>query len=104
VLKFIDDEDAVVDPWLADQLAVPFAISGGGGRLQTSEVTSHLETVADVLRRFGVAAVVWGRRGGPGGLAVGPDAVERAAGSDPIERVRTAPDRAGAIDPRPDRP
>jgi RNA 3'-terminal phosphate cyclase (ATP) len=87
-LRFIDDEEAVVDPWLADQLAVPLAISGGGGRLLTSEVTPHLETVADVLRRFGVPALVWGRRGGPGGLAVGPD----AAG------------RAGAIDPSSDRP
>ncbi len=82
-LKFIDDEEAVVDPWLADQLAVPLAISGAGGQLRTSEVTSHLETVADVLRRFGVPALVWGRRGGPGGLAVGPDAVERAAAIDP---------------------
>jgi RNA 3'-terminal phosphate cyclase (ATP) len=71
VLKFIEDEEAVVDPWLADQLAVPFAVAGGGGRLQTSEVTSHLETVAAVLRRFGVPAETWGRRGGPGGLEVG---------------------------------
>jgi RNA 3'-terminal phosphate cyclase (ATP) len=71
VLKFIEDEEAVVDPWLADQLAVPLAVAGGGGRLQTSEVTSHLETVAAVLRRFGVPAETWGRRGGPGGLAVG---------------------------------
>ena len=70
-LKFIEDEEAVVDPWLADQLAVPLAVAGGGGRLQTSEVTSHLETVAAVLRRFGVPAETWGRRGGPGGLAVG---------------------------------
>jgi RNA 3'-terminal phosphate cyclase (ATP) len=88
VLKFVEDEEAVVDPWLADQLAVPLAVSRGGGRLRTSEVTSHLETVADVLCRFGVPAVVWGRRGGPGGLAVGPDA---ASG-------------AGAIDPHPERP
>jgi RNA 3'-terminal phosphate cyclase (ATP) len=71
VLKFIEDEEAVVDPWLADQLAVPLAVAGGGGRLQTSEVTSHLETVAAVLRRFGVPAETWGRRGGPGGLVVG---------------------------------
>ena len=33
VLKFIDDEEAVVDPWLADQMAVPLALAGGGGRL-----------------------------------------------------------------------
>jgi len=71
VLKFIEDEEAVVDPWLADQLALPLAIAGGGGRLQTSEVTSHLETVAAVLRQFGVPASTWGRRGGPGGLEVG---------------------------------
>jgi len=71
VLKFIDDEEAVVDPWLADQLAVPLALAGGGGRLQTSEVTSHLETVAAVLRQFGLRAETWGRKGGPGGLAVG---------------------------------
>jgi RNA 3'-terminal phosphate cyclase (ATP) len=71
ILKFIDDEEAVVDPWLADQMAVPLALACGGGRLQTSEVTSHLETAALVLRRFGVPAETWGRRGGPGGLEVG---------------------------------
>ena len=71
ILKFIDDEEAVVDPWLADQMAVPLALAGGGGQLQTSEVTAHLETVAAVLRRFGVPAETWGRRGGPGGLSVG---------------------------------
>jgi RNA 3'-terminal phosphate cyclase (ATP) len=70
-LRFLEDEEAVVDPWLADQLAVPLALAGGGGRLQTSEVTSHLETVAGVLRRFGFAAETWGRRGGPGGFSVG---------------------------------
>ena len=40
VLKFIDDEEAVVDPWLADQMAVPLALAGGGGRL--ADVRSHL--------------------------------------------------------------
>jgi RNA 3'-terminal phosphate cyclase (ATP) len=71
VLRFLDDEEAAVDPWLADQLAVPFAVAGGGGRLTTSEVTSHLETVASVVRAFGIEARTWGRRGGPGGLEVG---------------------------------
>ena len=70
VLRFLDDEEACVDPWLADQLAVPLALAGGGGRLTTSEVTLHLETVAAVLRQFGIAATTWGRRGGPGGLEV----------------------------------
>jgi RNA 3'-terminal phosphate cyclase (ATP) len=70
-LRFIEDEEAAVDPWLADQLAVPIALAGGGGRVQTSEVTSHLETVARVLRQFGFVAETWGRLGGPGGLSVG---------------------------------
>jgi RNA 3'-terminal phosphate cyclase (ATP) len=71
LLRFLGDEEAAVDPWLADQLAVPLALAGGGGRLATSEVTSHLETVAAVLRAFGVEAHAFGRRGGPGGLEVG---------------------------------
>ncbi len=70
LLGFLDEEEACVDPWLADQLAVPLALAGGGGRLTTSEVTLHLETAAAVLRRFGIAARTWGRRGGPGGLEV----------------------------------
>jgi RNA 3'-terminal phosphate cyclase (ATP) len=71
VLRFLEDEEAAVDPWLADQLAVPLALAGGGGRVTTSEVTAHLETVASVVRAFGVDARCWGRRGGPGGLEVG---------------------------------
>ncbi len=71
LLRFLEQEEACVDPWLADQLAVPLALAGGGGKVATSEVTLHLETVADVLRRFGVSAATWGRRGGPGGLEVG---------------------------------
>jgi RNA 3'-terminal phosphate cyclase (ATP) len=71
LLRFLELEEASVDPWLADQLAVPIAVAGGGGRLTTSEVTLHLETVAEVLRLFGIPASTWGRRGGPGGLEVG---------------------------------
>jgi RNA 3'-terminal phosphate cyclase len=71
LLRFLEDDAAVVDPWLADQLAVPLAAGRGGGRLFTSEVTSHLATVADVLGLFGVPARSFGRRGGPGGLEVG---------------------------------
>jgi RNA 3'-terminal phosphate cyclase (ATP) len=71
LLRFLGDEEAAVDPWLADQLAVPMALAGGGARLVTSELTSHLETVAAVLRRFGFDARSFGRRGGPGGLEVG---------------------------------
>lgn len=69
VLAFLEAEGAV-DPQLADQLAVPLALSGGGGSVSTPEVTRHLETVAQVLSLFGVPARTWGRRGGPGGLEV----------------------------------
>ena len=31
LLRFLDDEEAVVDPWLADQLAVPLALAGRRG-------------------------------------------------------------------------
>ena len=71
LLKFLDDDDGAVDPHLADQLVVPLALAGGGGRVTTSEVTSHLETVADVVSRFGIPARTWGRRGGAGGVEVG---------------------------------
>jgi RNA 3'-terminal phosphate cyclase (ATP) len=70
LLRFLDEEGAV-DPFLADQLAVPLALAGGGGRVTTSAVSAHLETVAAVVSSFGVPARTWGRRGGPGGLEVG---------------------------------
>jgi RNA 3'-terminal phosphate cyclase (ATP) len=71
LLRFIGEEEAVVDPLLADQLAVPLAVARGGGRAVTSEVSVHLETVVAVLKQFGVPAETWGRPGGPGGLEVG---------------------------------
>jgi RNA 3'-terminal phosphate cyclase (ATP) len=70
LLRFLEEEGAV-DPQLADQLAVPLALSGGLGRVTTCEVTRHLETVAEVVSVFGIPAATWGRRGGPGGLEVG---------------------------------
>jgi RNA 3'-terminal phosphate cyclase (ATP) len=69
LLRFLEGEGAV-DPHLADQLAVPMALAGGG-RVTTSEVTNHLQTVAAVLSQFGVLARTWGRLGSPGGLEVG---------------------------------
>ena len=69
VLKFLEGE-AAVDPFLADQLALPLALAGCGGRIATSEVTRHLETVVAVLRLFGWKAETWGRHGGPGGVEV----------------------------------
>jgi RNA 3'-terminal phosphate cyclase (ATP) len=69
LLRFLDEEGAV-DPHLADQLAVPMALADGGGRVTTPEVTRHLETVAEVLRVFGIPAETWGRRGAHGGIEV----------------------------------
>ena len=71
LLRFLGDEEAVVDPCLADQLALPLAVAGGGGRLLTSEVTLTSRRWPRSLRRFGIPAETWGRRGGPGGLPVG---------------------------------
>ncbi len=70
LLKQLAGEGAV-DSRLADQLAVPLALSGVGGRVSTLQVTRHLETVAGLLSVFGVPTRTWGRRGGPGGLDVG---------------------------------
>jgi RNA 3'-terminal phosphate cyclase (ATP) len=70
VLRFLD-EGAAVDPHLADQLAVPAAVSGLGARIVTGEVTRHLETVAMVLGAFGIPARVEGQRGRPGVFEVG---------------------------------
>jgi RNA 3'-terminal phosphate cyclase (ATP) len=69
LLKFLGGEGAV-DPHLADQLAVPLALGGKGGRVTTTEVSLHLETVAEIVSLFGIPARTWGRRGGPGGLEV----------------------------------
>ncbi len=68
LLKFLNGEGAV-DPHLADQLVVPLALSGGG-RVSTSTVTAHLETVAEVVSAFGIPARTWGRRGGVGGIEI----------------------------------
>ena len=73
LLKFLGGEGAV-DPHLADQLAVPMALSGKGGRVTTTEVSLHLETVAEIMSLFGIPARTFGRRGGPGGLEVGAPA------------------------------
>jgi RNA 3'-terminal phosphate cyclase (ATP) len=68
LLRFLESEGAT-DPHMADQLALPLAV-GGGGRVSTSEVTRHLETVASVLRLFGCSVRTWGRLGSPGGIEV----------------------------------
>jgi RNA 3'-terminal phosphate cyclase (ATP) len=71
LLRFLEGTGAV-DAHMADQLAVPLALARGGGRVTTDEVTSHLETVAQIVTLFGIRAEVSGRRGGPGALEVAP--------------------------------
>jgi RNA 3'-terminal phosphate cyclase (ATP) len=71
LLRFLENEGAV-DEHLADQLALPLALSGRGGRVTTDAVTAHLQTVAGVLGQFGFGARTFGRPGGPGGLEVDP--------------------------------
>jgi RNA 3'-terminal phosphate cyclase (ATP) len=71
MLRFLEDEEAsAVDAHLADQLVVPLCLSGGGGRITTSEVTAHLETVAQVATLFGFTVTVTGRAGTPGQIEV----------------------------------
>ena len=51
MLKFLAT-DGAVDRWLSDQLLLPLACAGQPSVLRTSEVTTHLLTNADVIRRF----------------------------------------------------
>ncbi|MDJ0892631.1 MAG: RNA 3'-terminal phosphate cyclase [Gammaproteobacteria bacterium] len=44
--------DAVVDPWLVEQLLIPLTLADGPSSLRTSEVTAHLLTNAEVIRLF----------------------------------------------------
>ncbi len=66
----------------------PWPSRGAGDGVTTPEVTVHLETVATVLRRFGVEAATWGRRGGPG----------RTGGSAMVN-ARTRHRAPGVVDP-----
>ena len=69
LLAFLEAEGGV-DGHAADQLAVPLALARGGGRVTTSEVTRHLQTVVQILGLFGVGARVEGLLGGHGVLEV----------------------------------
>jgi RNA 3'-terminal phosphate cyclase (ATP) len=51
-LKAFLATDGAVDRWLADQLLLPMAIAGRASALRTAEVTGHLLTNAEVIRRF----------------------------------------------------
>lgn len=57
LLRFLAT-DGAVDRWLADQLLLPLAFAGRPSALRTSEVTTHLLTNADVIRKFLPAQIV----------------------------------------------
>ena len=81
LLKLLDG-NAAVDPYLADQLAVPLAVAGCGGRIATAAVSRQLATVVSVLAQFGFDARLSGREGAPGLLEIGaglPAAAPEAA-------------------------
>ncbi|WP_018233003.1 RNA 3'-terminal phosphate cyclase [Thioalkalivibrio thiocyanodenitrificans] len=62
-----------VDRWLADQLLLPLACAGGPSAFRTSEVTLHLLTHAEVIRRFlPVTIRIDGELGEPGTVHVKP--------------------------------
>ncbi len=65
--------NGAVDPWLADQLLLPLAMAEGSSLLRTSEVTLHLLTNAEVIRRFLLVEIgVDGPQGGPATIHVRP--------------------------------
>jgi len=66
-----DRSGLAVDPYLADQMALPMALATGESRLETSRVTQHLLTVAWVVRQFlPREIVIEGQPGKPGKLVV----------------------------------
>ena len=81
--RFLDSR-AAVDPHLGDQLLLPAALVASGlaprpdgvdrsTRYTVSEVTSHLRTNAEVIRRFlPVEIAIVGDPGGEGTVSVGP--------------------------------
>lgn len=51
-IAFHNVEDCPVDPHLADQLLLPLAMTNGASEFRTSEVTQHLVTNAEVIKKF----------------------------------------------------
>ncbi len=64
---------AVADPWLGDQLVLPFALAEGPSHITLSRVTRHLLTNVWVARQFGFETIrVVGEEGGDGVLTTAP--------------------------------
>lgn len=71
LLRFVEEESALLDPLTAERAAVPLALARRGARFTTSEVTSELQAACAVLKQFDFEATTWGRSGGPGGCEIG---------------------------------
>jgi RNA 3'-terminal phosphate cyclase (ATP) len=80
--------DGAIDPWLADQLVLPLAVTGGDSQLRTARVTEHLLTVALVVHPFLPARIrIDGRKGEPGTIRVGGvERVRESAGARTTDR------------------
>ncbi len=63
--------DAVIDPYMADQILLPLALADGLSKFRTSQVTQHQLTNLDVIRRFHPVAIeIQGDLGKPGTIVV----------------------------------
>jgi RNA 3'-terminal phosphate cyclase (ATP) len=71
LVRYLDSDDAPVDPHLADQLLLPLAATARVSRFKTSTVTNHLLTNARVIEQFlPVSIDVAGRLGRPAVVTV----------------------------------
>jgi RNA 3'-terminal phosphate cyclase (ATP) len=65
--------DGAIDPWLADQLLLPLAVTHENGKFRTSAVTRHLLTNAQIIRYFlPVEIDINGQLEQPSLVSVGP--------------------------------
>lgn len=65
------DGDAPVDPHSADQLLLPLVFSPDASEYRTTEITRHLTTNIDTIRKFVDRGVeLDGREGGPGTVRI----------------------------------
>lgn len=70
-LAYLEAEPAAVDAHSGDQLVLPLALAQGPSTFTVAEVTSHLLTNVDVIRRFLDRDIVCeGAAGGPGTVAI----------------------------------
>lgn len=78
LLAYLDSPTAAVDPHSADQILLPLVFAPGPSCFTVSEITDHLTTNLDVIRRFLDRDIhIEGKPGRPGRVEI-----KAAAGSD----------------------